>query len=129
MKRRRRTTPRVGNNNLARARGRRAEQRVKKEYERRGWTMKRGGSASDFIASRGRRRVRVEVKTGSAKLTARQREARARAGPGNYRVEFRATRRARGERYAPDGARRRGRATRTTGRKVTRKGQGSYTIV
>ena len=91
--------------------------------------MRRNGSASDFLARRGKRRVLVEVKTGSAKLTRAQRQARTNVGRKNYRVEFRTTRRGAGERYAPDGARRRGRALRTTGRRVTRLGKGSYRIV
>ncbi len=109
-------------------RGRRAERRVKAEYESRGWTMTRHDKGADFLATRGRRRKYVEVKTGSGKMNPDQKAFRSRVGRRNYVVEWRPTRRTTGKDWSATGKKRSGRSGRRAGGRVTRRtAGGGYT--
>lgn len=108
------------------ARGRRAEERVRREYERRGWSLRRGGAGSDWVATRPGRDdpLHLEVKTGSGRLNAAQEATRRRVGRTNYRVEWRGTRRSDGPWV---GRKRKARATRREGGRIVRQSRGSIT--
>jgi hypothetical protein len=76
-----------------RARGRAAEDQVRFEYELQGYEMRKTHTGRDFVATRrdiftGKvvERRNVEVKSGNAQLSDRQREKRKK---GNYKVERR----------------------------------------
>ena len=108
------------------ARGRRAEARVRAEYESRGWKVRKGGAGEDWVATRPGRKddLHIEVKTGAGRLNKEQEETRRRVGRANYRVEWRGTRRSDGPWV---GRRRRARATRREGGRVVRRSRGSIT--
>lgn len=84
-----------GNNNAGR--GARAVDTVAARYRDKGYRVRRteGGplrKGADLVVRRGRRRLLVEVKTGTAKLSREQRAARRRVGASNYVVERSRTR-------------------------------------
>ena len=126
----RRRTARTGpgqRGNKKGARGRRAEDRVRAEYEKKGWRMEsRRKAGSDFRATRpGRTRpLHVEVKTGSGKLSQANKATRRAVGRKNYVVEWRATRRRDGQWV---GRRRAARVTRRADGKIIRESKDSIT--
>lgn len=67
-------------------RGERHEQRVAAKYRRNGWKVTRAGWGSDFQATRGRKKVWVECKTGTGRLTEKQERKRRAVGDDRYRV-------------------------------------------
>lgn len=108
-------------------RGRRAERRVKDEYEGRGWKMERTDKPADFVATRGRRRKYVEVKTGSGKMNPRQKKFRSKVGRDNYVVEWRQTRRtAAAKDWSTTGKKRSRRAGRRKGGTRTKRKGGGF---
>lgn len=67
-------------------RGERHEAKIENRYKRNGWKVQRKGWGSDFVATRGSRRVYIECKTGTGRLTERQQAKRRSVGAKNYRV-------------------------------------------
>ena len=105
------------------ARGARAAERVKREYETRGWKVRPAGKGADWAARKGTRRILIEVKTGGGKLSRNQEAARRRVGRRNYVVAYRRTRRTKGAPWSAAGNKRHGRALRKSGGVVRRNGR------
>ena len=105
------------------ARGARAAERVKREYEARGWKVRPSGKGADWAARKGARRILVEVKTGGGKLSKDQEAARRRVGRRNYVVAYCRTRRTKGAPGSAAGTRRHGRTLRKSGGAVRRNGR------
>ena len=69
------------------SRGKKAEARVRKAYEREGWATEDYGWGADFVATKGGATRWVEVKTTSGKLSRRQKAERRKRGK-QYHIEY-----------------------------------------
>lgn len=63
-----------------------AEKRVAAGYRRRGWKVERAGWGSDFVCTRGGRKIWAEVKVGDGRISDKQRRKMNAVGHKNYKV-------------------------------------------